>query len=565
MINSCAYLLFLACEENMHSPIDFSIFNNKKPLPSYIFELLSDLESKGKTSLEANTPYKLKSGKMITLKQDIISINKKEWHVIENTRIGKGTFGEVKKCLLKIVSTQDEARLNFINEVAKIIRLPQAEEDRNEAIEAAVKEATWQKEHQVDVKGIFVGNDRLIIFTENCGISLDQAKTSKDFDEALSIAVGIINEVLLLQKHSMVHRDLKPENFCRDSNKDNRITLIDFGYAFRKSDEITLNDRGTAFYMPPDEEVTSAFDRFPLGPILAKVFNCPHFSPEKMKALGQYNARKIDHRTFIKIPYDFTYIFTNYKGLDPQLVKDTKRLLNELTDPDPKKRPPIEFVMKFFLKIRERRRAYAEFLKQLEELENNSTSITTSFMSLFNSEDSIKQKEKLLQWHKIKEQGGASHYELISKMYYDCTVKFENPFPDLRQESNQEFLKLSTPSRRDTLLLTLHNNMLRSKFNNSNSAGYVEIIKILQSTTDTPDQKISQLKRLGVQKTEDTFWNNSYCRSGMFFGPGRHKNMHEIYKKMAVFTKNDIVQRLSELNNFIEKETEFAPTPGCFG
>ena len=95
------------------------------------------------------------------------------------------------------------------------------------------------------------------------------------FDEktAAPIIKSLLEAVVYLHENEIVHRDIKPENILFESNRKDRVRLIDFGLSRRhkKGEAPMSNPVGTAYYMAPEllmQKYDKACDVWSIGTIV---------------------------------------------------------------------------------------------------------------------------------------------------------------------------------------------------------------------------------------------------------------------------------------------------------
>ena len=104
------------------------------------------------------------------------------------------------------------------------------------------------------------------------GKSLSDYVSNVKFDlyDLLSWSQQICAGLVEMHSHGLIHGDLKPSNIivCNDG-----IRIIDFGFSIQKRENMQRIHGGTAAYLAPEYEASTAADVFSFGKTLAFAIN----------------------------------------------------------------------------------------------------------------------------------------------------------------------------------------------------------------------------------------------------------------------------------------------------
>lgn len=464
-----------------------------------------------------------------------------EWLILDKVK-GKGGFGSVSQCKIKVVIEKGKVTLHPVNVVVKTQQLKGSTKTEKEAqIKEIRSETLKQLNHRVNVTGYLIDQDTAYIIMADCGPSLDKIlpNCNYTFNERIAIANGIATEMLLLKQTNTIHRDLKPANIClKRINDQFEVRFIDFGLAV-DNDVLSYNNSGTLLYMSPDVQVSYKSDIYALSAIFAEVLGCPARYLFKNKYANRYNCE--NER------YDFNHLFDGVsipQDIDGSLLQDFKRLLNAMQNQHPEYRPPIETVFKFLLLIPYRQaytRTLLEKKPQIEQLKKELNQTNSTLFTVMKRE--FAQIETNIQRPR-------SHYdEAISMARANkLNSEYNDPYKLHKFDSINEKIQQLTKELTTFIGKEAH-------FNGSNSSGIPELFTILKSNDLSTIEKLDKLKSLGERKTEDSV-SNWYSRSH-FFGNGRHKNIELLYKRCAELSLDAPNDTLDAINHWESRMNTF--------
>ncbi|KAL4500065.1 hypothetical protein ABPG73_011173 [Tetrahymena malaccensis] len=167
-----------------------------------------------------------------------------------NPPLGKGAFGEVRKCVHKATN---------LTRAVKIIskaQTPKAEQDRLKQEVEILK----QLDHPniIKIYEFYQDQKYFYIVTELCtgGELFDKIIEERSFDERKTAETmrQILHAVNYCHKNNIVHRDLKPENILYESNKPGALLkVVDFGTSIAYDPNVKMNQKlGTPYYIAPE-------------------------------------------------------------------------------------------------------------------------------------------------------------------------------------------------------------------------------------------------------------------------------------------------------------------------
>lgn len=164
--------------------------------------------------------------------------------------IGRGTYGEVRKCTGK-----DSKELKAV----KIINKKFLEDEEKDKMMLEIYLLN-ELDHPNVLKlyNAYQDDKRYYLVTNICAGGELFQKIDKQSYFSERDAANIIRQVLAgiayCHKRKVVHRDLKPENLLMDKDVNNpKITIIDFGTAGFLQGEDKLTERvGTTYYIAPE-------------------------------------------------------------------------------------------------------------------------------------------------------------------------------------------------------------------------------------------------------------------------------------------------------------------------
>ena len=183
--------------------------------------------------------------------------------------IGRGAYGEVRKCQHKETKTQ---------RAVKIINKNCLEEEEKHKMLTEI-DILRKMDHPNILKlyEFFQDEKRYFLVTEICkgGELFDKISDESYFNEhdAANIMKQVFSAINYCHSRNIVHRDLKPENLLLDSDGENpKIKIIDFGTSqtFDPSKKMTQKF-GTPYYIAPEvlkRDYTEKCDLWSCGVIL---------------------------------------------------------------------------------------------------------------------------------------------------------------------------------------------------------------------------------------------------------------------------------------------------------
>ncbi|KTD68411.1 serine/threonine protein kinase [Legionella steelei] len=563
------------------------------------------------TLFDSPFPVKLSKSKVSIFKKEpkftfshsLVLSGKNQWHIVDNTRKGRGGFATVNESKYKIVVTHDakkkhyQAELIPVNDVVKV-QIPSKETPYSVLLQRTGKEALRQKKHGVNVVAVVGAGDRVITILEDCGISLDkllpfQPSHKYSFQFRLAVAAHIASEMLLLQQKGVVHRDLKPANICYKKLENGQflIIFIDFGLAEDVHSKNNLIFSGTPAYMSPEvilgKGSTYQSDMYALAAILGEIFGATN--------VLKYKELAATLPDLAAASYCFDGLFTGYNvsEIDPYLLDDIKTLLKHLQSQQPKERPTIDELNKFLITLPTRMDVYKNFndnWKEMVRLFKEFEAYHQQMNLLQSKHDLVPFRANLLDeksplshafnqtmlhkrakiYKKIATFAlPQSHYALAKRLIKENRrADFEdqdNPYPNVEkvirklQKENLKFKEAMT-SFQDCVKGLMDNKQLAKKFTNTNSTGMRKIASILCSNL-SPLQQIEQLHKIGqVKIAPGLFYFFSHSK---VVGKGRHQNIEELYKKLAqIDPQKDqkeyfAKKQLDEIAQFIQGTNSF--------
>jgi len=383
-----------------------------QPLPRGIGELLSKTELKvifPNKKIEVKPPAEIK--KKPDLKQSLKNLFTKQppppierasleasfnrvlikeglntWHIVENTVIGEGAFGQVFLSTYKlVVDPQNQITIEKTDNVVKILDISKCDsKERQKAIDDATSEHEKMVEQKIQAANPLILKNNICLVMENRGASLDKCMPRPeafDFDTSFNMVHGLLNEVFLLQGNSNVHRDLKPANICRKTivnrgSTSYQYSFIDYGLSVKVN--ASVNAAGTPLYVPP-ESLKGAlpdfrFDIYAMAGIFLEIF-AAKFCELKSKA-----SRMCEN--IHEAPYSTAGIFGGaLEGnafvrakipaeVDTGLLEDIKLLFMQMSSNNPNKRPTVKKIFDFIAAIPYRRQLNAAINREKEEFDS---------------------------------------------------------------------------------------------------------------------------------------------------------------------------------------------------
>jgi serine/threonine protein kinase len=315
----------------------------------------------------------------IALNNGHIPLDIPQCYLLEDTLLGKGGFGEVYQSKMHIASYPD-GKMEINNDIDVAIKSQKA---ANGMSQIAQQWEAYRQNYFLPVHTIFVDNNNTYTIMERAkGTSLDKVLLSNlTYEQRMQLALAIAGEVqgistdktLLkdprVSHSSIVHRDLKPANIMVDLSNKNRIRvrIIDFGIAVNAGEKEKL--AGSLEYIAPestkDSPITIKNDIYALSAIFGEIFGTPCSSLFKIKddSVPEYkgnlggliNDNDTSKRDkYFQAPYCFDKLFENIKmpdWIDEVEKGAVKKLLVDMSNNDPAKRPTIEEIQKFLIDL----------------------------------------------------------------------------------------------------------------------------------------------------------------------------------------------------------------------
>lgn len=512
-----------------------------------------------------------------------------EWNIIENTTRGVGGFGSVRPSKFKIILNRNKkyAEIQPTNDVVKIQQLPYNTLERQKRVQDIHKEAQHQRDHYVNVKNVVTEDQQVFIVTEDCGTSLDQLSfQDKPFDYCLQVALCILNEMIILEQKQVIHRDLKPQNICLkfiEKSSEFKVIFIDFGLADAISGEKNKEHSGTALYMAPElfvrnGKTTVASDIYALAGVLGYVFGASDVLAQKKRQANPAAPFQFDDLgQRVSLPPDVE---------SPDLMQDIKEILNCMQKKNPKERPDLEFINKFFIAIPQRRELYKQHLADIKKLKESLQRLEETYNKLgylkagnnrknclglgFFKERTtnifqatfLREKTAILRYISNLPKA-KSHYQITRGLYEQ--EKSNSDYGSFNPFASLDSIKASIHTQAERLeilrstFMKTESKIAGSQFLGTNSSGILQIRTIIRSDLSLFD-KLAEIQRIGREKTQKFSFSYWYSRSSIF-GRGRHENVEQLYQKLASLEKKTSEQEnldtLNEINQFINTSRSF--------
>ncbi len=162
---------------------------------------------------------------------------------------------------------------------------------------------------------------------------LRQTQQQMPIDEAVQIAIGVLNSLVEAHGGGLVHRDLKPDNiFLHRAGERGRIVkVIDFGIAHREGSEMTKVGQvlGTPAYMSPEQargqSIDGRADLYAVGVILYQLLAGVTPFPEESNPL-----MTMMHHVLTPVP--------NLRAARPEVRPDLAALVTRALAKEPERR-----------------------------------------------------------------------------------------------------------------------------------------------------------------------------------------------------------------------------------
>jgi calcium-dependent protein kinase len=167
----------------------------------------------------------------------------RDYYRILDPELGKGAYGEVRKCIFKENIMDKKSSLKQFRAVKIMSRAYMEEKDiiafHNEVNIMQILNRNQGHPNILKLFHYFEDPKRFLLVTELCqgGELYNLALREKKFEStrAAFILKQLLSAVNYMHKNKIVHRDLKPENILLEEKDDigaiQTIKLIDFGTA----------------------------------------------------------------------------------------------------------------------------------------------------------------------------------------------------------------------------------------------------------------------------------------------------------------------------------------------
>lgn len=367
------------------------------------------------------------------------------------------------------------------------------------------------------------GNAYLIM--PDYGFNLTEAlKIKLSPEQRIQIISSLLEQVAILEKKGIFHRNLTPENIhlkYDEISGNYTVKLTGFGNATLRSD--TKYRGGNAiFYSAPDEKISHASDRYSLGPIIALILGCnaAHMLDQRNKAKNIYSklSPKAQHEYKVnQLPgYDFVSLPKDWDDKKPGLRDEFWKLLSDLTNRVPDKRPLLEYTALFFKKV-------ANAMQQ-ESGKGFLVSVGEGVSKLIGVADDA--------------------FEGFDSYMTDRPSRYtDRPQPKtLREQTKAELMQ-------STGYLIRSMGSLRHKFEGTNSTGIMEVFNRFDEANITVDAIVETMQRVGAEKKEPlSCWRSLFC---CFFRP-RNENIDALYQDFDKLNDCDTREKKVEVLQSIE-------------
>lgn len=534
----------------------------------FIHYLLAQAKSQTVIEPQKNPPLCIDD---LELDCELVQTAPNEWTVLAKEPFQEGAFGKVylsKKLILNselntikraenknIIKVESFNNAQVMQEADTYVRLEHEDDKLPELqLQSLIKQkyhAIVEQEYRALIKqkiqaALIIKDDKRYLMMPYLGESLKKLipteKELLNFSNSFNMFYAILNDFFLLQKNQILHRDIKPGNICytviqteKNAAPHYQCTIIDFGFAIDTSEKWqTLS--GTRDYIAPEllhgQPASYASDIYALGKVARKIFY----------RLSLYPTAKLE-------PLELRDIENHH--LDRDVVIDIWQFIESMYDKNPKNRPSLQMIQKFFAGIPYRQalnRRYKECFAEDTHYE---------FMHLPSHRQLIE-----------------THYSQspTTMLVQDLYEKTENKIADLEAHKSRIIQSNDDkPSSLSTTFLgyiqSLSHLMQSDNFlPKTNSTGIRSIRKILSKADKHPMQLLAELKQLGIEKTQNS-WSNRYSRSH-FFGKGRSQDVEEFYHQLATLpieedwiTTQAFVAHLIGLISWVETLSEDNNSP----
>ncbi|XP_072986283.1 calcium-dependent protein kinase 10-like [Typha latifolia] len=248
--------------------------------------------------------------------------------------LGRGEFGVTYLCIDK--ETRESLACKSISK-RKLVTAVDIEDVRREV---AIMSSLPAHSNVVRLKAAYEDADAVHLVMELCegGELFDRIIAKGHYSERAAAAVArtIADVVRMCHDNGVIHRDLKPENFLFANKKENSpLKAIDFGLSvFFQPGESFSEIVGSPYYMAPEvlkKNYGQEVDIWSAGVILYILLcGVPPFWAETEHGVARAILRGV--LDFQRDPW-------------PQISENAKSLIQQMLEPDPKKRLTAQQVL----------------------------------------------------------------------------------------------------------------------------------------------------------------------------------------------------------------------------
>ncbi|KAM3130642.1 hypothetical protein pb186bvf_017234 [Paramecium bursaria] len=258
-----------------------------------------------------------------------------EYYEITSQLIGQGAFSQVFLAIRKIDNQKVAVKISNRNS-----QISQQEKNVLKSLKSI------SHRNVIKILDIFESGSVLFIFLEYCtGGSLFEMmllRNKIDEQKIVNIITQVAKGLQFLHQQNIVHRDIKPENILRQFEQNEEIYKItDFGLSSIKSDRMTTQGVGTAYYVAP--EILEGFgynksvDIWAMGLILDELIHGTPFFNGKSEEEVHYKI-KVENYQIRNKEYQQANIFERRKEI-------IKNVLNGCLNKDPKQRKDLDYIV----------------------------------------------------------------------------------------------------------------------------------------------------------------------------------------------------------------------------
>lgn len=256
-------------------------------------------------------------------------------HLYALEKIGSGGFGDVFRC--HDAALCRPVALKLLNQ--ERIRSWQ----KNQFIEEARNMARVRSPHVLTIHGAAMHQGQVGFWCDYIsGQSLDSVDVTADWDEAVRLMESLAMAVQAVHDSQLVHGDIKPANVMLSDQ--GRYVLMDFGGSLlgEEADWSAANWVGSPEYMAPelfgDQVKTPASDIYALGLLCVR----------QLSGASPFTASNWDHLSQQK------QTPLSWPNTANHVPKHWQRLLLNLCDPDPNRRPTATQVAQSMAELKAR-------------------------------------------------------------------------------------------------------------------------------------------------------------------------------------------------------------------